>query len=139
MQSDDPFRESHLDSAEYRDRLRKKLNCLIAVLEVAQAKVRRSLEEPEPDRERLSRIQVNLKSTLEVCKRARRALNRREPLGEKTVRRLASGRRTRRLPKGARHEMTSPKERAHFESMGKIKPNEILGCDFERLSRLLQD
>ncbi|MFT7485047.1 MAG: hypothetical protein ACI9F9_000893, partial [Candidatus Paceibacteria bacterium] len=52
----EPFNESNLNSAEYRDRLTRKLNCLIALLEVAMARVRRSLSGPDPDVERLSKI-----------------------------------------------------------------------------------
>ena len=70
----EPFRESHLDSPEYRERLMRKLNCLIAVLEVATAKVDRSIEGPGADVERLGRIRTNLRGTLDVCLRARAAL-----------------------------------------------------------------
>ena len=74
---DDQFQESSLDSAEYRERLMRKLNCLIAVLEVATAKVRKNIQEPAADVDRLSRIQSNLQNTLDVCLRARTALERR--------------------------------------------------------------
>ena len=80
--NDRPFDEDDLESPEYRDRLMRKLNALIAVLEVATAKVRKSLSGSEPDTERLTKIQANLASTLEVCQRARRALERREALPE---------------------------------------------------------
>ena len=75
-----PFQQSNLDSAAYRKRLLRKLNTLIAVLEVACAKVRRSLQGPDPDVERLTRIHKNLKDTLGVCQRAKTALHRREEL-----------------------------------------------------------
>ena len=78
--NNEPFNESHLDSVEYRDRLTRKLNCLIALLEVAMARVRRSLAGPEPDIDRLTKIRSNLQSTLDVCLRARTALERHEPL-----------------------------------------------------------
>src|SRR5262245_2770557 len=71
-----PYSDAHLDSPEYRKRLLRKLNTLIAVLEVACAKVRRSLAGADPDVERLTRIQNNLKETLQVCLRAKRALER---------------------------------------------------------------
>jgi len=77
---DRPFSDAHLDSPEYRRRLYQKLNTLIAVLEVACAKVERSLESPSADLDRLERIQVNLNDTLDICRRARRALDRREAL-----------------------------------------------------------
>src|SRR5688572_460844 len=75
-----PFHESNLESAEYRDRLMRKLNTLIAVLEVANAKVRRSLAGPAPDVERLTRIKKNLADTLDVCLRAKAALEKRGSL-----------------------------------------------------------
>ena len=64
-ESKEPFQESNLDSAEYRERLMRKLNCLIAVLEVAHAKVKKSLSGPKPDVTRLRKIQTNLTSTLD--------------------------------------------------------------------------
>ena len=88
--TDQPFHESDLDSPEYRDRLMRKLNALIAVLEVATAKVRKSLAGPAPDVQRLTKIQSNLTSTLEVCRRARRALERREALPEGLPENLAA-------------------------------------------------
>lgn len=75
---EEPFSESHLGSPEYRDRLMRKLNCLIAVLEVATAKVKKSMDGSPPDAERLARICANLQSTLEVCQRARTALEKRQ-------------------------------------------------------------
>jgi hypothetical protein len=75
---EEPFSEAHLGSPEYRERLMRKLNCLIAVLEVATAKVRKSMNGPSADSERLARICSNLQSTLEVCLRARTALERRQ-------------------------------------------------------------
>ncbi len=67
----EPFHESNLEDPEYRERLMRKLNCLIAVLEVANAKVKRSLAGPAPDIERLEKIRTNLTSTLEVCRKAK--------------------------------------------------------------------
>jgi len=75
---EEPFSESHLGSPEYRDQLMRKLNCLIAVLEVATAKVKKSMDGSPPDSERLARICANLQSTLEVCQRARTALEKRQ-------------------------------------------------------------
>jgi hypothetical protein len=57
-----PFSDANLDSPEYRKRLLRKLNTLIAVLEVACAKVRRTLTGPNPDVERLTRIQNSSRS-----------------------------------------------------------------------------
>lgn len=142
----EPFRESHLENPEYRDKLMRKLNCLIAVLEVASAKVQRSLAGPEPDVERLGKIQTNLRSTLDVCRRARRALERREELPENLPvnldgisREFQQPRRSRHLPTGARIEMSSAEEHARFARLGKIEKDEIAGVDLDELSRQLQD
>ena len=141
-----PFKESDLDSPEYRERLMRKLNCLIAVLEVANAKVDRSLAGPEPDLERLQRIKTNLTSTLEVCRRARKALERREALPEglpenlaAVVRRASEMKRLpKRLPAGSSAEMATDSERKRFEMMGRITQTELRSVDFDALAAKLQ-
>ena len=77
-----PFSESNLDSPEYREKLLRKLNYLITVLELAIGKVHRSLAGPEPDVERLLKIRKNLQDTLHVCVRARTALEKRGTLSK---------------------------------------------------------
>ncbi|MDA1265484.1 MAG: hypothetical protein O2816_10440 [Planctomycetota bacterium] len=138
----EPFHESNLDDPEYRDRLMRKLNCLIAVLEVANAKVKRSLNGPAPDVDRLKKIKTNLTSTLEVCRRAKRALERRESLPEglpenlaQVVRRSAAS----HLPEHANVEMSSPEEHKRFVEMGAITRDEMKGVDFDDLARKLQE
>ena len=141
-QPDEPsFSDSNLDSPEYRLRLQRKLNCLIAVLEVASAKVRRSLTGPDADVERLTRIQKNLGDTLKVCQRAKRALERREDLPAElpnvlngTINSVNSTRQTR----GAGVEMSTPMELVKFKSMGPIETDETAGVDIDELGRLLQ-
>lgn len=138
--TDQPFHESDLESPEYRDRLMRKLNALIAVLEVATAKVRKSLAGPAPDVQRLTKIQSNLSSTLEVCRRARRALERREALPEGLPENLAAvvrGTERDALPPGASSEMTTAAEKERFERMGTIRREEIESVDFEELQRQL--
>ena len=144
--SDEPFKETDLESPEYRERLMRKLNSLIAVLEVASAKVKRSLDGPDPDMDRLIKIRTNLSSTLEVCKRARRALQRRESLPEGLPENLAEVVRTagrvkrfpKRLPVGSIAEMTSSEERKRFEHMGRITPSDLEGVDLDQLALKLQ-
>jgi len=144
-----PFSESDLESPEYRKRLVRKLNCLIAVLEVAIAKVRRSLAGPDPDLERLARIQKNLSETLEVCRRAKRALELHEQLPDDLSHSLSNV-----LGKGARQdaarelareprtgkavEMSSPEELERFENLEPIDTRAIRSVDLEELARLLQ-
>ena len=146
QQPQEPFKESDLESPEYRERLMRKLNTLIAVLEVASAKVDRSINGPGADLERLTKIRTNLTSTLEVCKRARRALERREALPEGLPENLAEVVRSagqhkrlpKRLPVGSGAEMTSPDEQRRFESMGRITGAELEDVDFDELTRKLQ-
>jgi hypothetical protein len=144
----EPFNESNLNSAEYRDRLTRKLNCLIALLEVAMARVRRSLAGPEPDIERLTKIRTNLKSTLDVCLRARTALERQEPLPDDLPASLAQVAkdpaksdilrpRAKSLPMGADHELSSKAEKLKFQKMGKISQGEVKEVDFDELQRKL--
>lgn len=78
--ANNPEPEKNLESAEYRASLLRKLNCLISVVEVALAKVRVNLQTPGSDAERLTRIRLNLENTLNVCRRAKLALERKEPL-----------------------------------------------------------
>jgi len=137
-----PFNESHLESPEYRKRLLRKLNTLIAVLEVACAKVRRSLAGPEPDVERLTRIQNNLKETLSVCLRAKSALERCEQQQstsqaaalEKLVPQQLSA------PQGAaeaKSELSSVDEQRKFERLGPIDLREVRACDLDELCQKL--
>jgi hypothetical protein len=138
-----PYSDSHLDSPEYRKRLLRKLNTLIAVLEVACAKVRRSLEGPDPDVERLTRIQNNLKETLQVCLRAKRALERserrkpevqpQEPVKPQPPAQLPA-------PAEARAgELVSTDEQRKFERLGPIDLREVRACDLDHLCRKLMD
>lgn len=142
-----PFSESHLDSPEYRKRLTRKLNTLIAVLEVACAKVERSLNGPGADVDRLNRIHKNLNDTLDVCLRARRALERSETIpgdlsqglrrvvGERALALPAAGARAQR---GQEVELTSREEAQKFEQLGPINPSEIRMCDLDLLCEELQ-
>ncbi|HVS19594.1 MAG TPA: hypothetical protein VMT18_13405 [Planctomycetota bacterium] len=149
-----PFHESNLDSAEYRERLMRKLNTLIAVLEVANAKVRRSLAGPAPDVDRLTRIKKNLADTLEVCLRAKAALERRGSLPQGLSADLAravnpdlldaakladpSRDLLPRPPRGQEVEMSSPDETRRFEALGRIERAELDQVDLDELARRLQ-
>jgi hypothetical protein len=76
MQPDAEKPSDSSNSKEYRERLLQKLNCLIAVLQVAIAKVRRNLDTPTADMERLGRIRANLERTLGICQKAKSSLER---------------------------------------------------------------
>lgn len=143
-----PFSENQLESPEYRQRLQRKLNCLIAVLEVACAKVRRSLAGPGADVERLTRIQKNLQDTLQVCQRAKRAIERRERLPEELPEALSNAGRTDAAdplrparvvrPGGMIFEMGDAEEFEKFQGLGPIGDAEVASVDLEELTRLLQ-
>jgi hypothetical protein len=127
----------------------RKLNCLIAVLEVATAKVRQSMALPDADQERLGRIRSNLQSTLDVCLRARVALERRDGLPRELSNELAQavqeeaaflGYVPQRYQQRGRVplETSSERERARFERLGPIDRNELREVDLEALMRKLQ-
>ena len=128
-----------LNQVEYRNRLMTKLNCLIAVLEVACAKVRQTLAGPDPDVERLTRIHKNLKDTLQVCLRARKALDRCESMPDELPSTLgaihASG--ARRDTSGSEIEMSSEDEVEKFAGLEPIQQNEIRNVDLDELCRRL--
>lgn len=139
---EESYSESHLESPEYRARLMRKLNCLIAVLEVACTKVRRSLSGPEPDVDRLMRIHKNLRETLEVCQRAKKALERREALPEGLPENLSGvigadfiGRPERRAARNP--ELISEAEARKFRELGPIEADELEDVDFDDLARQL--
>jgi hypothetical protein len=146
---EEPFSEASLDSPEYRERLIRKLNCLIAVLEVATAKVRKTLATSTGDTERLVRIRTNLQSTLDVCLRARAALERREALPKELPANLTqviqdtSKERADEQPEQAanekrRSDARTGSEMRKFERMGPIDRRLVESCDIEELTRKLQ-
>lgn len=140
-----PYSDSHLDSPEYRKRLLRKLNTLIAVLEVACAKVRRSLAGPDPDIERLTRIQNNLKETLQVCLRAKRALERCEEMRtdpapaqlENPVPQLPAPAADQPLEEARAGELSSVDEKRKFLRLGPIDLREVRACDLDELCQRL--
>ena len=142
-----PFSESHLDSPEYRKRLGRKLNTLIAVIEVACVKVDQSLQDPKADADRLQRIRQNLQDTLQVCRRAKKALERAEALPEGLPESLTQLNQDRnRMAQGAQElgskspanvEMTSHAEAEKFQSLGPIDPREVRSIDLNELARQL--
>lgn len=152
----DPFSNNNLDSPEYRARLMRKLNCLVALLEVAITRVHQTLAGPDPDVERLERIRANLQNTLGVCVRARVALEERQGLpddlphvlgritfdareegeeceeGEEGLE-LGDG----ALPPGSIVELSTAIEREKFERLGPISTSEVDDTDIDDLQRRL--
>jgi hypothetical protein len=138
---ENPYSDSHLDSPEYRKRLLRKLNTLIAVLEVACAKVRRSLAGPDPDVERLTRIQNNLRETLQVCQRAKRALERCEEFNARRPAEKPAPAPADPAQQGAARrpakDVRPEGERRRFERLGPIDLREVRACDVDALCRRL--
>jgi hypothetical protein len=124
-----------LGSAEYRARLTTKLNCLIAVLEVAITKITKSMDVPGANEERLQKIRSNLENTLSICHRAKQTLDRTS--GSKA----AIGRGDDRRSMNARDyvELTSIDEYRKFRKMEPITKDELAAIDFDELARRLTD
>lgn len=126
----------------------RKLNCLIAVLEVATKKVERSLKSEGSDTERLTRIQTNLQDTMKVCLRARTALENRVGLPDELRERLA---RVANEPDLAAHEelavtrspsqieMHTEEGLERFKGLGPIDSESIQSCNFDELAWRLQN
>lgn len=139
-----------LDPAAHREQLLKKLNCLIAVLEAAIAKVRKSQQDGLTDPDRLERIRVNLENTLTICQRAKITLERRGTLPSNLppeVREAVGvqGEEPRRANLGRRKndhrmsyrdyvELSSFEEFRKFREMRPISSAEISAVDFDRLA-----
>ncbi len=142
-----PYSDSHLESPEYRKRLLRKLNTLLAVLEAACGKLRRSLEGPDPDIERLTRIQNNLKETLQVCLRAKRALERCEQKSPESLAIESADVAQPQLPaapapqlaEGRPGELITVDEQRKFQRLGPIDLREVRACDLDLLCQRLMD
>jgi hypothetical protein len=140
-----PYSDAHLDSPEYRKRLLRKLNTLIAVLEVACAKVRRSLAGADPDVERLTRIQNNLKETLQVCLRAKRALERCELKSAENgaarppevVPQLPPAKASEARPVETPLGELAREEQRRFQRLGPIDLRDVRACDLDLLCQKL--
>ncbi len=151
---------------EYKARLLNKLNCLIAVLEVAIEKIKKSLASPEANVKRLTKIQENLENTLGICLRARETLIKKggiqgasqacslapekpkNPEKKEELPQPAPGRKgpreTKTPPiKGVKMtfrdyvELSSIQEYKKFKKMPPIQPKEILKVDLDELIRKL--
>ncbi|HIE72267.1 MAG TPA: hypothetical protein EYP98_20020 [Planctomycetes bacterium] len=124
-----------LSSTEYRNRLTTKLNCLIAVLEVAIAKITKSMDTPGANEDRLTKIRGNLENTLSICHRAKQTLDRTQS-NKQAARRRVNGK-----DMTARDyvELTSIEEYRKFRKMLPITKKELKTIDFDELSRRLRD
>lgn len=125
-----------LSSAEYRSRLTTKLNCLIAVLEVAIAKISKSMDLPGANEERLLKIRSNLENTLAICHRAKQTLDR-TTKSKKAV----GARDDDKANMTARDyvELSSIDEYRKFRNMAPIGKDELQSVDFDELARRLSE
>ena len=127
---------SGLSSAEYRAKLLTKLNCLIAVLEVAIAKIARSLDLPGANEERLMKIRTNLENTLAICRRAKdtlvRGIEASTPSGSlPAARRNSAGRMSYR----DYVELSSIEEYQKFKSLPPIEKKDLDSLDIDELMK----
>ena len=134
-QNNTPKLPEALGSAEYRARLTTKLNCLIAVLEVAIAKITKSMDAPGANEDRLTKIRRNLENTLSICHRAKQTLDRTS--AKKQVQR--SDAQGKLMTARDYVELTSIEEYRKFRTMAPITKDELDAIDFDELSRRLTD
>jgi hypothetical protein len=134
-QNDTPKLPNTLGSSEYRSRLTTKLNCLIAVLEVAITKITKSMDTPGANEERLTKIRGNLENTLSICTRAKQTLDRTKA-NKQTERRTAN---SKFMTARDYVELTSIEEYRKFRKMTPITKNELESIDFDDLARRLSD
>jgi hypothetical protein len=129
--------QSSLSSAEYRAKLLTKLNCLIAVLQVAIAKISKGMDLPGANEERLLKVRSNLENTLSICKRAKGTLE--KGMGMAPRKRLDSARNHDESGKMSYRdyvELSSIDEYKKFKTLPPIEDAELESVD---LDKLIQD
>lgn len=122
-----------LSSVEYRARLTTKLNCLIAVLEVAIGKITKSMDVPGANEERLLKIRGNLENTLAICHRAKQTLDRTSS-AKATATKVED---KRAMTARDYVELTSIDEYRKFRTMEPITRDDLAAIDFDELARRL--
>ncbi len=162
MGKDPAEKQGGKEPEEYKARLLNKLNCLIAVLEVAIEKIKKSLSLPQANVKRLSKIQENLENTLGICLRAREtlikkggiqgasqtcSLTRKEeplpPAAPQAPRDEKPGQKGSPPVKGVKMtfrdyvELSSIQEYKKFKKMPPIQPKDVLKVDLDELIRKL--
>jgi hypothetical protein len=128
-----PNSEEMINSTEYRARLTTKLNCLIAVLEVAISKIAKSMDLPGANEERLLKIRSNLENTLAICTRAKHTLDKAAGAqGRNQAERQAD---SDKMSARDYVELASIDEYRKFKTMRPIHQEEVDGVDFDELAR----
>jgi hypothetical protein len=133
--NDQNGRPDMLSSTEYRARLMTKLNCLIAVLEVAIGKISKSMGLPGANEERLLKIRTNLENTLAICHRAKQTLEKTSGAKSTSTRDLEPNKMTAR----DYVELSSIDEYRKFKKMTPIQGTDLQSIDFDELARRLAD
>ena len=128
-----------LSSAEYRARLLAKLNCLIAVLEVAIAKIAKSMDLPGANEDRLVKIRSNLENTLSICKRAKNTLERGASAPRGRKKRSGTHSVTGKMTARDYVELSSIEEYQKFKSLPPIGKRDLASLDLETLMRRLSE
>lgn len=128
-------RPDMLSSSEYRARLMTKLNCLIAVLEVAIGKISKSMGLPGANEERLLKIRTNLENTLAICHRAKQTLEKTSSSKAQPTRETEPNKMTAR----DYVELSSIDEYRKFKKMTPIQNADLQSIDFDELARRLAD
>lgn len=137
LPDESPDRSNVLSSAEYRARLMTKLNCLIAVLEVAINKITKSMDLPGANEERLSKIRSNLENTLSICQRARQTLERTPTTGKRSTTPRTAG--EDRMSARDYVELSSIDEYRKFKKLAPIQREELDTLDLDDLTRKLTE
>ncbi len=129
---------SSLSSAEYRAKLLTKLNCLVAVLQVAIAKISNGLDLPGANEERLLKVRSNLENTLSICKRAKGTLE--KGMGMSSRKRLDASKKHDRPGKMSYRdyvELSSIDEYKKFKTLPPIEGGDLDSVDLDELIQKL--
>lgn len=120
-----------MNDSEYKSRLRTKITCLIAVLDVALAKIQRSMELPGTDPARMKKIAGNLENTRTICERALKTLDGVTPAQEQKI--FNEEPEPQRMGMREYIELTSIDEYNKFKNLPPISADEVASVDINKL------
>lgn len=133
-------------SQDNRQTLMRKLNCLVAVLELALVKVRRNGEGSGMDADRLQAMADNIDNTLAICLRARRSLELGRPVDEDLAHVMEAAtflgeedgdRSGERMSYRDYVELSSLAEYAKFRDLPPLQAEDVAMCNLELLAHRL--
>ncbi|PIE22385.1 MAG: hypothetical protein CSA62_12825 [Planctomycetota bacterium] len=149
--SNDDQPRKELSSSEYQKRLLNKLNCLIAVLEVAIGKIAQNADSDSSKAERLGKIRNNLENTLGICRRAKRTLENKIQSGSSNPNNIPAAptaeitetpeSKPAKRPLSFRNyvELSSIDEFRKFKKLEPISEAEVSETDLDELARKLSE